>query len=130
MSSDEKQSSLKLAFGVHRGPSDAPAKLLRQIETEAQAIAVSMRAGGHKLSSIASVLGKSESYVSLMRAGKRPMPQSLVGLFCYATGTNLLAQFRALQIALDESDERREIERLAALLRPEIAQTVDRRAAA
>lgn len=115
MSSDEKQKSLRLAFGVHRGPTDAPAKLLRQIESEAQAIAVSMRAGAHKLAYVAACLGKSESYVSLLRAGKRPVPQKLVPAFCAATGTNLLAQYRELQAALTDCANAR-ISRLAAML--------------
>ena len=42
-----QQQNLPLAFGVHRAPVDAPARILRQIESEAQALAVAMRAGGH-----------------------------------------------------------------------------------
>lgn len=116
MSSLETQNSLRLAFGVQKGPKDAPAKLLRLLDTEQQAIAVSITYSGFKLAYIGACLGKSESYVSLLRAGKRPMPEKLVGPFCAATGTNLLRQFRDLQSALTECDARREVERLAALL--------------
>lgn len=116
MSRLETQNSLRLAFGVQSAPVDAPAKVLRQIETEEQAIAVSIAACGLKLAYIGACIGKSESYVSLLRAGKRPMPEKLVGSFCAATGTNLLRQFRDLQAALCETDARREVERLAALL--------------
>jgi hypothetical protein len=116
MSSLETQNSLRLAFGVQNGPKDAPAKLLRMIESEQQAIAVSVAYSGFKLAYIGACLGKSESYVSLLRAGKRPMPEKLVGPFCAATGTNLLRQFRDLQAALSECDARREVERLASML--------------
>ena len=117
MSSEVMQSPLRLAFGVHNAPKDAPAKLLRQIESEGQAIAVSMQAGGHKLASIAAAIGKSESYVSLLRAGKRPVPDRLVGPLCAATGSNLLRQYRDLCDALAETTVKRELDRLAAMLR-------------
>ena len=78
MSRDETQNTLKLAFGVHNAPVDAPAKVLRQIESEAQALAVSMRAGGHKAAYIAACIARHESYVSLMRSGKRSIPDKLV----------------------------------------------------
>ncbi len=111
------QTELRLAFGVHRAPADAPAKLLRQIESEAQALAVAMQAGGHKLASIAKAVGKSEGYVSRLRAGKRPIPSRLVGPLCAATGSNLLRQYLDLQAALADNCARREVERLAGLLR-------------
>lgn len=114
MSRDEKQSTLRLAFGVHRGPQDAPAKILRQIDSEAQAVAVSIRAGRHKLAYVAACLGVSESYVSLIRAGKRDMPERLVAAFCAATGSNLLAQYIALEAALGEVSD---VKRLADELR-------------
>lgn len=114
MQSSDKQTTLRLAFGVHNAPVDAPAKLLRQIESEAQALAVSMRANGCKLSYVAACVGKSESYVCLLRSGKRQIPDKLVGPLCAATGSNLLRQFRQLQAALGEVCE---VERLAEMLR-------------
>lgn len=106
--------NLKLAFGVHRGPSDAPAKILRQIETDAQALAVSIQAGHHKLEYVAACIGKSRAYVSRMQCGQRPIPEKLVAPLCAATGSNLLRQFRDLQAALGEVCE---VRRLADLLR-------------
>lgn len=106
--------NLKLAFGVHRGPTDAPAKILRQIETDAQALAVSIAAGHHKLEYVAACIGKSRAYVSRMQSGKRPIPEKLVAPLCAATGSNLLRQFRDLQAALGEVCE---VSRLADLLR-------------
>lgn len=119
MASLGNQNTLALAFGVHNAPQDAPPKLVRQIENDAQAVAVSIKAGGHKLAYVAAVIGKSEGYVSRLKTGKRPVPDTLVAPLCAATGTNLLAQFRALQAALAESTEAVEVERLAALLRAE-----------
>lgn len=108
------QKSLSLAWGVHHGPVDAPAKLLRQVDSEAQALAVAIRAGGHKLDYIAACIGKSRAYVSRLQSGKRPIPHKLIGPLCAATGSNLLRQFIDLQRALDGVCE---VERLASLLR-------------
>ena len=108
------QNSLKLAFGVHRGPQDAPAKVLRQVDSEAMALAVSIRAGGHKLDYVAACIGKSRAYVSRLQKGKRPIPPKLVMPLCAATGSNLLRQFLALQNALGQVSE---VSRLADLLR-------------
>ncbi len=114
MATTGNQKSLSLAFGVHRAPADAPAKVLRQVETEAQALAVSIAAGNHKLEYVAACIGKSRAYVSRMQSGKRPIPDKLVGPLCAATGSNLLRQFRDLQAALGEVCE---VSRLADLLR-------------
>jgi hypothetical protein len=114
MASTGTQNSLRLAFGVHNAPRNAPAKVLRQIESDAQALAVSMRAGSHKLAYVAACIGKSEGYVSRLRDGKRPIPDTLVGPLCAATGSNLLAQYRALCAALEPGGE---VERLAMMLR-------------
>lgn len=108
------QNTLRLAWGVHHGPVDAPAKLLRQVDSEAQALAVSIRSGGHKLAYVAACIGKSVAYVSRMQKGKRTIPHKLVAPLCAATGSNLLAQYIQLQRALDGGCE---VERLAAMLR-------------
>lgn len=118
MASDCSQLGLRLAFGVVTGPADAPMKVLRQVESEAQALAVSIAAGGHKLASVAAIIGKSESYVSRMATGKRPIPHKPVGPLCAATGSNLLRQFIQLQRALEQPDE---VQRLAAMLREHAA---------
>lgn len=111
------QSSLPLAFGVHRAPTDAPSKLLRQIESEAQALAVSIAAGHHKLDYVAACIGKSRAYVSRLQSGKRPIPDKLIKPLCAATGSNLLTQFRDLQDALSQCEQERDaVRRLARLL--------------
>jgi hypothetical protein len=106
--------TLNLAFGVHRAPKDAPAQILRQVESEAQALAVSIAAGNHKLAYIGACIGKSEGYVSRMARGIRPIPEKLVGPLCAATGSNLLRQFLVLQAALSEVCE---VKRLAEMMR-------------
>lgn len=114
MSTDVNQKSLPLAFGVHNAPQNAPAHVLRQIESEAQALAVSILAGHHKLEYIGACIGKSKAYVSLLQNGKRAIPHKLIGPLCAATGTNLLRQFIDLQRALEAQDE--PARRLATLL--------------
>lgn len=114
MATPGKQSSLSLAFGVHRAPTDAPLNVLRQIETPAQALAVSIAAGHHKLEYIAARIGKSRGYVSRMQNGKRDIPDRLVSPLCAATGSNLLRQFLTLQAALSDVCE---VQRLAAMMR-------------
>lgn len=93
--------SLGLAFGVHRGPVNAPANVLRLITSESHALRTAILAGHHKLAYIAACIGKSVPYVSQMQTGQRPIPDRLVAPLCAATGTNLLRQFIELQRALD-----------------------------
>lgn len=114
MATTGNQSNLPLAFGVHRAPKDAPAQILRQVETPAQALAVSIAAGNHKLDYIAACVGKSRAYLSRLQNGKRSIPDKLVGPLCAATGSNLLRQFLVLQAALSEVCE---VQRLAEMMR-------------
>lgn len=86
---------------MHNAPVDAPAKIVGQLESDAQALRVSIRAGNHKLQCIADRIGKSKSYVSRMQNGSAPIPDRLVRPLCAATGSNLLRQYRDLQYALD-----------------------------
>ncbi|WP_223621193.1 hypothetical protein [Lysobacter sp. ESA13C] len=117
MATDGNQKSLPLAFGAaNTAPKDAPARVLRLIETEAQALAVSIRAGHHKLEYIAAVTGKSKAYISRLQTGRRPIPRKLVDVLCAATGSNLLRQFLDLQAALDRRDAC-QVSHLAGLLR-------------
>ncbi|MFK3845310.1 hypothetical protein [Stenotrophomonas sp. NPDC078853] len=108
------QKELRLAFGVHHAPKDASPQIVRQIETAAQALAVMIRAGHHKLDYVAACIGKTKSYVSRMQNGVRPIPEKLIGPLCAATGSNLLRQFLNLQAALEGICE---VERLADLMR-------------
>jgi hypothetical protein len=114
LATDGNQKTLPLAFGVHHTPKDAPQKLLRQIESEAMALAVSIAASHCKLDYVAACIGKSRGYVSRLRSGDRPIPARLVGPLCAATGSNLLAQFMELQAALNRfADASDPVKRLA-----------------
>lgn len=118
MKSETVQPALRLAFGVHHAPTDAPQKLVRQcLRYDAlalnKALAVSMRAGGHKAAYVAACIGKHESYISLLRRGKRPVTEKLVAVLCAATGSNLIAQVAAEIADIADDDE----QRLAAMLR-------------
>src|SRR3546814_21093142 len=84
------------------------------IESEAQALAISIAAGNHKLAYIAGSVGKSIAYISRLKSGKRPIPRKLVGPLFAATGSALLRQFIELQDALEGACE---VSRLAELLR-------------
>ena len=115
------QKYIPLLSSMHREPKPAPAAVLRQIDSEHLAVAVAIKSCGFKLAYIAASLGKSESYISLIRSGKRPMPRKLVSDFCRITGTTLLQQYLDLQDALAEITQTRTLdqhaERLAAQLR-------------
>lgn len=108
------QGALRLAFGVHNASKDAPQSIVGQCTSKAQALAVSIAGGNHKLDYIAACIGKSRGYVSRLKSGKRPIPDRLIAPLCAATGTNLLRQYVDLHRALAGISE---TERLANLLR-------------
>lgn len=112
----DQQGALRLAFGVHREPKDAPTKLVRLVDSPAQALAVSIKSAKLKQGTVAHLINRSRTYVSLMCTGKRPIPDKLVKPLCAATGSNLLAQVIALHAALEDACP---VERLAKLLREE-----------
>lgn len=89
-------------------PKDAPDALVARISSESEAVAVSMRAKGFKQSWYAAQLGKSEAYISLIAAGKRPVPRWFIKPFCVLSGSNLLAQHIELKAALAAVREQRE----------------------
>ena len=121
------QHQIPLLSTMHRAPVRASATVLRQIETEAQAIDVSIKACGFKALYVAKSLGKSAAWISQLRTGKYPIPVTeprrsrFVADFCRITGTTLLADFLDLQAAMDEVHHTRTQaqvnERLAAQLR-------------
>lgn len=113
METSGKQTTMKLAFGVQNGPKDAPTAVVRQIESEAQALAVMMH--GQKAAAIALSIGKSEGYVSRLRSGKRDIPHALIGPLCAATGSNLLRQYIELERALNGRQS--DVCRLAEMMR-------------
>lgn len=114
-SDDNNQGNLDLPAYWTRKPKDAPSRLVRMVESDAQAIAVAIKASGFKLAYVAAALGKSEGYVSRLRSGQRPIPDKLVKPFCRVVGNRLLEQYRELQAAL-EMTERGHISHLASML--------------
>lgn len=88
-------------FTVNCGPRPAPAHIVRQVESEAQALEISIRAGRHKLDYIAACIGKKRSYVSRMQRGSAPIPEKLVKPLCVATGSLLLKQVIDMHEALN-----------------------------
>lgn len=83
-------------------PVDASRQSVAMCHSESDAIAVSLRhrLNGHSQSWVARALGYSRSYFSELKTGAKPMPEARVVDFCHLTGTNLLAQYRALRRAL------------------------------
>lgn len=94
------QQVLPLRFGMQRGPRNAPRHIVGQCASPAQALAVSILAGRHKLDHIAAIVGKSRSYISRLQTGSAPIPDRLIGPLCAATGFNLLRQYVDLERAL------------------------------
>ncbi len=102
-------------------PKNAPDALVRRVETDEQAIAVSITASGLKQSYIAAALGRSAPWLSRIRHGSLHLTDAQAVRFCAVTGSNLLLQVRALREALaeirGELDAAETIRRYAAELR-------------
>ena len=95
------QPDLAMMGGVLRAPTDAPPNVVRACESEAQALRVSLRARGHSNSWYAGALKRSRSYFSEIVNGKKEIPDWMIAPICVLTGTNLLAQYRKWQQALN-----------------------------
>jgi transcriptional regulator with XRE-family HTH domain len=100
--SSVQQAKLPLISSMSRDVTNAPQNVLRQIESAAQALDVSMRYAGVKGAYIAAYIGKSESYVSKLRRGEKAIPEKLIPALCQATGCNLLQQWFDLQAAMSQ----------------------------
>ena len=85
-----------------KAPANAPDALVRRIETDEQAIAVSIAACGLKQSYIAAAMGRSAPWLSRVRHGSLRLTDEQAVRFCALTGSNLLRQVRALREALAE----------------------------
>lgn len=111
------QPALRLAFGAHHAPKPATRQVLAAVDDEAHALRISIQSRHHKLDYVAACIGKSRSYISRLQTGSAPIPDRLVMPLCAATGSLLLQQFRDMREAIDGVSEKREVERLAAMLR-------------
>lgn len=102
-------------------PANAPAALVRRVETDEQAIAVSIAASGLKQAYIAARMGRSAPWLSRIKGGTLELDDRQAVMFCAVTGSNLLLQVRALREALAEIngqlDAAETIRRYAAELR-------------
>lgn len=97
-------------------PRDAAEKTLRLCDTEQDAIAVSIALSALPQAEIARRIGVSEQLVSAWKSGERVLTSKHVGLFCAATGSNLLRQYRQLQSLIRQaSGHTRASDRIAAI---------------
>lgn len=115
-SRETSQGALALAFGLHRAPVNAPAEVVRQARDTAHALQIAMKASKVKAVVVAKIVGCHESYVSLLRHGKRPITEDLVGRLCVATQSALVAQVYAREETLRNAAQA-ETYRLAELMR-------------
>lgn len=81
-------------------PKPAPDAVISRIDSCSQAVALAIHFSGLKQAYIAAMLGISPSYLSMIRAGKRPLPDALVMPLCQITGSLVVRQFLDLQAAL------------------------------
>lgn len=95
-------------------PRDAPITVLSAISSPEMALQVAIEARGIPHFAVAAYCGISPGYLSLLRSGKRPIPDKLVGALCAATGSNLIRQYFDLS---HDPEGLCEVSRLAQLLR-------------
>lgn len=102
-------------------PAAAPSALVARVESEAEAVAVSIALSGHKQEWIARQLGRSPAWLSRVRNGSLPVPGWMLTPFCAMTRTTLLRQYQQLQQAIAvvefKDSAKRRVERLADELR-------------
>jgi hypothetical protein len=83
-----------------KAPMNAADSLVSQINSTDQAIRVSLMQKRIKDSYYANQMNISVGYFSRIANGKRPMPEWMIEPFCALSGTNLLKQYIALQMAI------------------------------
>lgn len=82
-------------------PKPAPDAVVSRIETCSQAVALAVQFSGLKQAYIAAQLGISTAYLSMIRTGRRPLPDALVLPLCAITGSLVVQQYLDLHKALD-----------------------------
>ena len=97
-------------------PKPAPDAVISRIETCSQAVALAVQFSGLKQSYIAARIGISAPYLSMIRAGQRPLPDALVMPLCAVTGSLVVQQFLDLQAALN-AIKGKTADKLAALVK-------------
>lgn len=101
-------------------PQDAPQALVVRITCKQEAVAVALRASGFKQAWFAAQLGISNAYLSLIRNGKREVPEWMVKPFCVLAGSNLLRQYMRFQEAMAVVHEQHCAERVINQLAQEL----------
>lgn len=102
-------------------PRNADEHTLRACFTEADAIKASIALSGLTYRELAARMGRGKTLVGMLAKGERGVNKKLTPAFCAATGTNLLIQYRAMEIALREAMGRiRERDRIAAIIAPTV----------
>jgi len=82
------------------GAKDAPFGAVNLVQSEAEALAWSIKAAELKVEDVARMVHKSKGYISKLQNGRQAIPHKLVEPLCRATGSNLLRQYIDLQRAL------------------------------
>lgn len=106
-------------------PKDAPQNVVAQCQSYGMAarVALASKSGGPWSDAwLAQRLGVSRGYLCRVLKDQQPMPDWMLGPIAYATGSNLVLQYDALQRALRVSraeTERDAIRRLAAMAQPQ-----------
>lgn len=81
-------------------PRRADDKTVRMCDSEQDAIAVSIALSGLTQIEIASRMGISKGYLSLLKKGERALTSTRLAAFCSATSWDVVRQYRDLQVAL------------------------------
>jgi plasmid maintenance system antidote protein VapI len=97
-------------------PRDADERTLRRCDTEQDAIAVSIALSHVSQAEIARRMGIAKGYLTMLKKGERTLTSAMASAMCYATGSNLVRQYRTLQSAFRIAQGRaREADRIAAI---------------
>jgi plasmid maintenance system antidote protein VapI len=85
-------------------------------DSEQDAIAASIAISTLSQAEIARRMGIAKSYLTMLKTGERVLTSNMAKAFCYATGSNLVRQYRTLQSAYRIAQGRaREADRIAAI---------------
>lgn len=97
-------------------PKDADDKTVRLCDSEEDAIAVSIVLSRCTQTEVANRMGVSRSFLTMLKRGERVLTRKMTPVFCAATGSNLIRQYRCVQSALRVMNGvQREEDRIAAI---------------
>ena len=97
-------------------PRDASEKTLRLCDTEQDAIAAAIVLACVSQAEIARRMGVSGAFVTMLKTGERTLTARLLPMFCAATGSNLVRQYRTLQsLVRIAAGQPRAVDRIAAI---------------